>query len=78
MLLAKRMGVDVDDRRRRLVGSVFASTIVTACGDLITDTDAVRLGPMVMVDRINEAFDQLARMASDLQAPSSDYEPVYG
>jgi len=44
VILAKRMGVDVDDRRRRLVASIFASTIVTACGDLITDTDTFRLG----------------------------------
>jgi AcrR family transcriptional regulator len=49
VILAKRMGVDVDDRRRRLVGGVFASTIVTACGDLITDTDTFRLGPMVTI-----------------------------
>jgi AcrR family transcriptional regulator len=78
VVLAKRMGVDVDDRRRRLVGAVFASTIVTACGDLITDTDTVQLGPTVMVDRLNEAFEHVALFASDLPAPAADYEPVYG
>lgn len=78
VILAKRMGVDIDDRRRRLVGAVFGSTIVTACGDLITDTETVRLGPMVMVDRINEAFGQVARMAADLSAPTADYEQVCG
>jgi AcrR family transcriptional regulator len=66
VLLAKRMGVDVGDRRRRLVGAVFSATIVTACGDLIIDTDTVRLGPMAMVERINEAFSQVARMSADL------------
>jgi AcrR family transcriptional regulator len=78
VILAKRMGVDVDDRRRRLVGAVFGSTIVTACGDLITDTDTVRLGPMVMVDRINEAFGQVALITSDLPAPTADYESACG
>jgi AcrR family transcriptional regulator len=77
-IMAKRMGVDVEDRRRRLVGAIFASTIVTACGDLITDTDTVRLGPTVMVDRLNEAFGQVALFASDLPVPVVDYEPVYG
>jgi AcrR family transcriptional regulator len=80
VLMAKRMGVEVDDRRRRLVGAVFSSTIVTACGDLIADTDSVRLGPMVMVDRLNEAFRHLTLLVSDLQASalSAGYEPAYG
>jgi hypothetical protein len=78
VIMAKRMGVDVEDRRRRLVGAIFASTIVTACGDLITDTDTVQLGPTVMVDRLNEAFEHVALFASDLPAPAADYEPVYG
>jgi AcrR family transcriptional regulator len=78
VIMAKRMGVDIEDRRRRLVGAIFASTIVTACGDLIADTDTVRLGPTVMVDRLNEAFGQVALYASDLPAPAADYEPVYG
>jgi hypothetical protein len=80
VVMAKRMGVDLEDRRARLVSVIFSATIVAACGDLIADTDTVRLGPMIMVDRLNEAFGQLASMAADLQSPepSSDYEPVYG
>ncbi len=69
VLLAERMGVDVDDRRVNLVLAVFSSIIVTACGDLITDTETVQLGPMVMVDRLNEAFGYVAQFASDLQVP---------
>jgi AcrR family transcriptional regulator len=64
--LAKRMGVDIDDRRVNLVLAVFSAIIVTACGDLIDDTDTVRLGPMAMVDRLNEAFGQVAQFASEL------------
>jgi AcrR family transcriptional regulator len=80
VILAKRMGVDLDDRRARLVSVIFSATIVAACGDLIADTETVRLGPTVMVDRLNEAFGQLAVMSSDLQSPpaGADYEPVYG
>jgi AcrR family transcriptional regulator len=78
VIMAKRMGVDVEDRRRRLVGAIFSSTIVTACGDLIADTDTVRLGPTVMVDRLNEAFGQVALFVSDVQAPAANYEPMYG
>lgn len=77
LLIAKRMGVDIDDRRRRLVSAVFASTIVTACGDLIADTDTVRLGPQVMVDRLNDAFEQVAMFAVDLPRPTDpDLEHV--
>lgn len=79
VILAKRMGVDVEDRRRRLVAAVFSSTIVTACGDLIVDTDTIQLGPMVMVDRLNEAFEHVALFAADLPAAvaAANYEPVY-
>jgi AcrR family transcriptional regulator len=74
VLIAKRMGVNVEDRRRRLVGAVFSSTIVTACGDLITDTDTIRLGPLVMVERINEAFAQVAQMSADLLSGEESYD----
>jgi AcrR family transcriptional regulator len=80
VVLAKRMGVNVDDRRTRLVNAIFSATIVAACGDLISDTETVRLGPMIMVHRLNEAFAQVARMSNELQCPpaAADYEPVYG
>jgi AcrR family transcriptional regulator len=79
VVLAKRMGVNVDDRRAHLVNVIFSATIVAACGDLIADTETVRLGPMIMVDRLNEAFGQLAVMSSHLKCPPSgaDSEPVY-
>lgn len=70
VVIAKRMGVDVEDRRRRLVSAIFASIIVTACGDLIADTDSVRLGPLVMVERLDEAFGHVAQFAADLPHPS--------
>jgi AcrR family transcriptional regulator len=79
-VLAKRMGVAVEDRRARLVNVIFSATIVAACGDLIADTATTRLGPMVMAHRLNEALGQLAWMSSDVKCPpaGADYEPVYG
>lgn len=80
VVLAKRMGVDVDDRRVRLATVIFSATIVDACGDLVSDTDTVRLGPMIMVHRLNEALGQVAGMASELRRPpaDADYERAYG
>jgi AcrR family transcriptional regulator len=75
-LLAERMGVDIDDRRVDLVLAIFSSIIVVACGDLISDTETFRLGPMVMVDRLNEAFAYVAQFASDLQAPVPGEPPA--
>ncbi|MGK2881364.1 MAG: TetR/AcrR family transcriptional regulator [Mycobacterium sp.] len=60
--LAHRMGVAVDDKRLALVGAVWSSIIVTACGDLVDDCDGVRLGAQAMVDRINETFGWFADM----------------
>lgn len=79
-LLARRMGVPVGDRRAQLASAVFAATIVTACGDLIADTDGVPLGPGVMIDRLNAAFEQLAEFTVDLQpAPlERTFEAVNG
>jgi len=79
-VLAKRMGVDEDDPRARLVNVVFSATIVDACGDLVSDTDTIRLGPLIVVARLNEALAHVAWMARDLQIPSADvdYEPVHG
>jgi AcrR family transcriptional regulator len=69
VILADRMGVDVDDRSVNLVLLVFTSIILIACGDLVTDTDTVQLGPTIMADRLNEAFAQVALFAADLQVP---------
>lgn len=74
-MLAHRMGVEVGDRRRMLVNAVFGSVIVTACGDLNADTDGMRLGASVMIQRIDEAFNQLAVITADLPKPASEFDP---
>lgn len=80
VFVAQRMGLPVDDRRVELALSIFSSVIVTACGDLIVNTDGVRLGAGIMVDRLNEAFGQLAILAADLQplVAQESYEAVNG
>lgn len=79
-IMARRMGVELGDRRAQLVGALFSATMVTACGDLITDTDGVRLGPGVIIDRLNEAYAQLVEYTADLQpsALGRTFEAVNG
>jgi hypothetical protein len=79
-VLASRMGVDVDDPRLRLVNVVFSAVIVDACGDLVSDTDTIRLGPLIIVHRLNEALERVAWMARDLELPlaDADYERAHG
>jgi AcrR family transcriptional regulator len=66
LALAQRMGVDLADRRLRLVLAVWSAIIVTACGDLVASVDGPELGPELMVERIGAAFDQFTAMTADL------------
>lgn len=65
-VLADRMGVPADHPRVRLVSATWASVIVTACGDLVSDGDGVRLGPELMVDRIDALWSEFAELAVEL------------
>jgi len=79
VFVARRMGVELGDRRARLVGAVFSAVIVTACSDLIADTDGAPLGPRVMIDRLNQAFEQVAEFTADLHPPvKRTFETVNG
>jgi AcrR family transcriptional regulator len=80
VFVAQRLDVPIDDRRVQLVGAIFSSVIVTACGDLIEHTDGVRLGAGVMIDRLNQTFAQLALLMADLRPPVEEpsYEAVNG
>lgn len=64
--LADRLGVGVEDRRVALVAGVWATIIVTACGDLNADRDGLKLGPDLMVKRICEVFEQFAGLTVGL------------
>ncbi len=58
--LARRMGVDLDDRGLQLVAAVWASIIMTALADLGMDTDWRGVGIDDAVDRIDATFEQFA------------------
>ena len=78
VLIAKRMGLQVGDRKVRLLSAIFSATIVTACGDLIADVDGAPLGPNVTIDRLDEAFAQVAEFAEGLCAPEHSDGPATG
>lgn len=64
--LADRMGLTIDDKRLTLVSSLWSAIIVTACGDLVSDSDGIRLGAQAMVDRINETFEWFEAMTEGM------------
>jgi AcrR family transcriptional regulator len=66
-ILADRAGVAPDDRRLEFARTLFNVTVITACANLVADTNPELLGPRAMSERIEEAFGQLATMASDLE-----------
>jgi hypothetical protein len=61
--LAKRMGVDLDDRGLRLVAAVWASIIMTALADLGMATNWKGVDIDDAVDRIDATFAQFAGVA---------------
>jgi AcrR family transcriptional regulator len=70
-LLADRMEVPVDDRRLLLGVSVFSTIIVAACGDLVDDTERGRLGPLLMIERLNQACIDTAEFVADLDVAAN-------
>jgi AcrR family transcriptional regulator len=65
-ILAERAGMAVADRRLELARTLFNVTVITACAGLVEDTEPALLGPGVMLERLEQAFGQLAEMAADL------------
>lgn len=68
--LAKRMGVDLDDRRLRLVSAVWASIIMTGLADLADDdTDWGSIGIDDMVSRLQATFDEFIGLIEGIPKP---------
>ena len=67
--LAKRMGVDLEDRGLRLVAAVWASIIMTALADLGRTTEWQGVGIDDAVDRIEATFAQFTGLIDGVAQP---------
>lgn len=77
-VLSEQMGVARDDPRMLLGFSLFSGIIIAACADLVEDTEAVTLGPLVMVERLNRACEQVAGFAGELFSTDPPAVPTNG
>jgi AcrR family transcriptional regulator len=67
--LAKRMGVDIYDRRLRLIAAVWASIIMTALGDLGEGTDWTQVGIDDIIARLEATFAEFVGEIENVQHP---------
>lgn len=65
--LARHMGVPADDPKLDLAVSLFSTTIVSACSDLVVADSDVPVGPEVVLARLEETLRHVAKVAADLQ-----------
>lgn len=68
-LLANHMGVPLDDPSLQLAVALFATTIVSACKDLVAESPDVPLGPEAVMERLEQALGTMAHFAAELQLP---------
>jgi AcrR family transcriptional regulator len=68
--LAKRMGVDLADRRVKLVAAVWASIVMTALADLGDDgTDWEAVGVDDVISRVDATFAEFIGLVGDIPQP---------
>ncbi len=67
--LAKRMGIDLDDRKLKLVAAMWASFIMTALGDLGEETDWQQVGIDDIVSRLEAAFAEFIELVDEVRQP---------
>jgi AcrR family transcriptional regulator len=67
--LAKRMGVDLDDRKLKLVAAMWASLVMTALGDLSEETDWQQVGIDDIVSRLEVTFAEFTELVADVRQP---------
>jgi AcrR family transcriptional regulator len=65
--LAKRMGLDLDDRKLKLVAAMWSSFIMAALGDLREETDWQRVGIDDIVSRLEVAFAEFTELVDDVR-----------
>jgi AcrR family transcriptional regulator len=69
VVLAKRMGVTVDDQRLKLVATVWAAIIMTAQDDLGPDTDWDQVTIDELVTRVEKAYTEFVDIIEDVRQP---------
>lgn len=57
-VLAKRMGVELDNRRLRLVAAVWSAILLTTLGDFGPDADWQQVDIDMLVDLLNDTYKQ--------------------
>jgi AcrR family transcriptional regulator len=67
--LAKRMGVDLEDRKLKLVAAMWASLVMTALGDLSEETDWQQVGIDDIVSRLEVTFAEFTELVADVRQP---------
>lgn len=67
--LARHMSVRADDPKLDLAVSLFSTTIVSACSDLVVADSDVPAGPEVVMARLEETLRYVATVAADLDLP---------
>jgi AcrR family transcriptional regulator len=68
--LAKRMGVDIGDRRLKLLAAMWGAIIMTALADLAEDgVDWANIGIDDIVARLEETFAEFTDEIDDLRQP---------
>jgi hypothetical protein len=55
---------------------VFSAIIIAACGDLVEDSDGMPLGPLLMIERLNGACEQVAGFAGQIFAATPVQQPA--
>jgi len=61
------MGVDLEDRKLKLVAAMWASLIMTALGDLNEETDWQRIGIDDIVSRLEATFAEFTELVDDVR-----------
>lgn len=67
--LAEHMGVPVGDERIELAAALFATTIVSACKDMVANVADDNLTPTAAMERLDETLGDVAGFAAELQLP---------
>jgi AcrR family transcriptional regulator len=68
VMLAKRLGVDTESRRVKLVAAAWGSIIMTALADLAAEgVDWARIGIDDVVSRLEATFDEFTEVVDDVR-----------